>query len=61
MVKELEEMKTVTPTKTQAEAIPFLQTNGGDLIAQTRNGTDKTAANGPPVRRSDTPSWPDSF
>jgi ATP-dependent RNA helicase DeaD len=49
MIKGLDEMKIVTPTKIQAEAIPFLLKNGGDLIAQAQTGTGKTAAFGLPL------------
>ena len=49
MIKGLEEMKIVTPTKIQEKAIPFLLKDGGDLIAQAQTGTGKTAAFGLPL------------
>lgn len=49
MIQGLNEMKIVTPTKIQEKAIPFLLTDGGDLIAQAQTGTGKTAAFGLPL------------
>lgn len=45
----MEELKILTPTKIQSEAIPFLMRDGGDLIAQAQTGTGKTAAFGLPL------------
>ncbi|MFT4638943.1 MAG: ATP-dependent RNA helicase DeaD [Verrucomicrobiales bacterium] len=49
LIRGLEELKIHQPTKVQEEAIPFLMTNGGDLIAQAQTGTGKTAAFGLPL------------
>jgi len=48
-VKALTEMKIVEPTQIQAEAIPYLISNGGDFIGQAQTGTGKTAAYGLPI------------
>ena len=49
MIRGLEELGIVTPTKVQAKVIPFLLKDGGDLIAQAQTGTGKTAAFGLPL------------
>jgi len=49
MIRGLEELGIVTPTKVQAKVIPFLLKSGGDLIAQAQTGTGKTAAFGLPL------------
>ncbi|MCB1278663.1 DEAD/DEAH box helicase [Prosthecobacter sp.] len=49
MIRGLEELGIVTPTEVQAKVIPFLLTDGGDLIAQAQTGTGKTAAFGLPL------------
>ena len=49
MIRGLEELGVVTPTKVQAKVIPFLLNDGGDLIAQAQTGTGKTAAFGLPL------------
>jgi len=49
LIKGLQELNIVTPTKIQLEAIPFLTNDGGDLIAQAQTGTGKTAAFGLPL------------
>ncbi len=45
----LEELGIITPSKIQAKVIPFLLTDGGDLVAQAQTGTGKTAAFGLPL------------
>ncbi len=49
MIRGLEELGIVTPTKVQSKVIPFLLKDGGDLIAQAQTGTGKTAAFGLPL------------
>ena len=49
MIRGVEELGIVTPTKVQAKVIPFLLKDGGDLIAQAQTGTGKTAAFGLPL------------
>ena len=49
LIKGLEELRILTPTEIQKWAIPFLMTDGGDLIAQAQTGTGKTAAFGLPM------------
>ncbi|MFT5467827.1 MAG: ATP-dependent RNA helicase DeaD [Verrucomicrobiales bacterium] len=49
LIRGMEELKILTPTKIQSEAIPFLMRDGGDLIAQAQTGTGKTAAFGLPL------------
>ncbi|MEO6738960.1 MAG: DEAD/DEAH box helicase [Chthoniobacteraceae bacterium] len=49
MIRGLEELGILTPTKVQAKVIPFLLKDGGDLIAQAQTGTGKTAAFGLPL------------
>jgi len=49
LIKGLEELRILTPTEIQKRAIPFLMTDGGDLIAQAQTGTGKTAAFGLPM------------
>lgn len=49
LIKGIEELGILTPTRIQTEAIPFLMENGGDLIAQAQTGTGKTAAFGLPL------------
>jgi len=49
MIQGLEELGIVTPTEVQKKVIPFLLTDGGDLIAQAQTGTGKTAAFGLPL------------
>ena len=49
MIRGLEELGIVTPTEVQKKVIPFLLTDGSDLIAQAQTGTGKTAAFGLPL------------
>ena len=49
LIKGIEELGILKPTRIQEEAIPFLLENGGDLIAQAQTGTGKTAAFGLPL------------
>ncbi|MDP1588478.1 MAG: DEAD/DEAH box helicase, partial [Prosthecobacter sp.] len=49
MIHGLEELGIVTPTEVQKKVIPFLLTDGSDLIAQAQTGTGKTAAFGLPL------------
>jgi ATP-dependent RNA helicase DeaD len=49
MIRALEELGIVTPSKVQEQVIPFLMEDGGDLIAQAQTGTGKTAAFGLPL------------
>lgn len=49
MIRGLEDLSIVTPTEVQKRVIPFLLTDGGDLIAQAQTGTGKTAAFGLPL------------
>jgi ATP-dependent RNA helicase DeaD len=49
MIRGLEELGIVTPTAVQQKVIPFLLTDGSDLIAQAQTGTGKTAAFGLPL------------
>ncbi len=49
MIRGLEELGIVTPTAVQQKVIPFLLTDGGDLVAQAQTGTGKTAAFGLPL------------
>lgn len=45
----IEALGILEPTPVQAQAIPFLMEDGGDLIAQAQTGTGKTAAFGLPL------------
>ena len=49
LIQGIEELGIHTPTPIQEHAIPFLMTDGGDLIAQAQTGTGKTAAFGLPL------------
>jgi ATP-dependent RNA helicase DeaD len=49
MIRGLEELGITTPTEVQKKVIPFLLTDGSDLIAQAQTGTGKTAAFGLPL------------
>lgn len=49
MIRALEDLGIVSPTKIQEQVIPFLLEGGGDLIAQAQTGTGKTAAFGLPL------------
>ena len=49
LIKGLEELGIHKPTKIQREAIPHLQEDGRDFIAQAQTGTGKTAAFGLPL------------
>ena len=49
MIRGLDELGIVTPTKVQSKVIPFLLKDGGDLVAQAQTGTGKTAAFGLPL------------
>ncbi|MCW1914953.1 DEAD/DEAH box helicase [Luteolibacter sp. GHJ8] len=49
LIQGLDELGIVTPTEVQEKAIPFLLSNGGDLVAQAQTGTGKTAAFGLPL------------
>ncbi|MGJ8723335.1 MAG: DEAD/DEAH box helicase [Roseibacillus sp.] len=49
LVKGLEELGIRKPTKIQYDAIPRLQQDGRDFIAQAQTGTGKTAAFGLPL------------
>lgn len=49
MIRGLEELGIITPTEVQSKVIPFLLTDGSDLIAQAQTGTGKTAAFGLPL------------
>ena len=49
LVQGLEPLGIHKPTKIQADVIPFLLDDGGDLIAQAQTGTGKTAAFGLPL------------
>ncbi len=59
MIRGLEELGIVTPTKVQAKVIPFLLNDGGDLIAQAQTGTGKTAAFGLPLLAKMDPTLPE--
>lgn len=48
-IRGLEPLGIHKPTKVQAEVIPFLLDDGGDLIGQAQTGTGKTAAFGLPL------------
>lgn len=48
-VDGLNELGITEPTAVQLKAIPFLLSDGGDLIAQAQTGTGKTAAFGLPL------------
>jgi ATP-dependent RNA helicase DeaD len=56
LIKGLEELKIITPTEIQKKVIPFLLTEGTDLIAQAQTGTGKTAAFGLPLLQKVDPS-----
>ena len=58
LIRGLVEMKILTPTKIQEQAIPFLLKDGGDLIAQAQTGTGKTAAFGLPLLTKIDPNSP---
>ncbi len=49
MIRGLDELGITTPTEVQRKVIPFLLSDGGDLIAQAQTGTGKTAAFGLPL------------
>lgn len=49
MTRGPEELGIVTPTEVEKEVIPFLITDGSDLIAQAQTGTGKMAAFGLPL------------
>ncbi len=49
LIKGISELNITTPSKIQAQAIPFLVNDGGELIAQAQTGTGKTAAFGLPL------------
>jgi ATP-dependent RNA helicase DeaD len=57
MIRGLEELGIVTPTEVQRKVIPFLLSNGGDLIAQAQTGTGKTAAFGLPLLKKMDPTY----
>lgn len=48
-IKALQERSIVEPTEIQEKVIPFLLTQGTDIIAQAQTGTGKTAAFGLPL------------
>lgn len=56
LLKAVAELGFETPMPVQAEVIPFLLGNGGDLIALAQTGTGKTAAFGLPVLQNTDPS-----
>jgi ATP-dependent RNA helicase DeaD len=58
MIRALEELGIVTPSKVQEQVIPFLMEDGGDLIAQAQTGTGKTAAFGLPLLAKMDPTQP---
>ena len=49
IIKGLNELDIVTPTKIQSEVIPILLTKNTDLVGQAQTGTGKTAAYGLPL------------
>jgi ATP-dependent RNA helicase DeaD len=49
LIQGIDALGIHTPTPVQEQAIPFLMTDGGDLIAQAQTGTGKTAAFGLPL------------
>jgi ATP-dependent RNA helicase DeaD len=49
LIKGLEELGIRQPTKIQRDAMPHLQKDGRDFIAQAQTGTGKTAAFGLPL------------
>lgn len=49
LIQSLDELGITTPTQIQQKAIPFLLTEGLDLVAQAQTGTGKTAAFGLPL------------
>ena len=53
----IEALGILEPTPIQAQAIPFLMEDGGDLIAQAQTGTGKTAAFGLPLLTKIDPSF----
>jgi ATP-dependent RNA helicase DeaD len=53
----IEALGIFEPTPVQAQAIPFLMEDGGDLIAQAQTGTGKTAAFGLPLLTKVDPSF----
>ena len=58
LVRSLEALGFTTPTAIQESAIPFLISDGGDLVAQAQTGTGKTAAFGLPLLTKIDPSNP---
>jgi len=58
LVRGLDELGISTPTPIQANAIPYLIKEGGDLVAQAQTGTGKTAAFGLPLLTKIDPANP---
>lgn len=58
LISGLEELGITRPTPVQRETIPFLLSQGGDLIAQAQTGTGKTAAFGLPLLQKILPHAP---
>ncbi|HEY8903581.1 MAG TPA: DEAD/DEAH box helicase [Chthoniobacterales bacterium] len=58
LVRGLEALGISTPTPIQANAIPYLIKEGGDLVAQAQTGTGKTAAFGLPLLTKIDPEEP---
>lgn len=58
LVRGLDELGISTPTPIQANAIPYLIKDGGDLVAQAQTGTGKTAAFGLPLLTKIDPANP---
>lgn len=57
-MRGLDELGISTPTPIQANAIPYLIKEGGDLVAQAQTGTGKTAAFGLPLLTKIDPANP---
>jgi ATP-dependent RNA helicase DeaD len=58
LVRGLDALEISTPTPIQANAIPYLIKEGGDLVAQAQTGTGKTAAFGLPLLTKIDPADP---
>lgn len=57
LIRGIEELGIIEPTKIQEEGIPFVLNHNVDLVAQAQTGTGKTAAYGLPLLQQLNPSF----